>query len=393
MGRWADEFERKLAEFLGVSEVILVNSGSSANLVAIATLCSSELEGHIERGEEVITPALAFPTTVAPILQNGLLPVFVDCELGTYNPDPSKLEEAISERTRAVFVSHTLGNPCDMEEVMALAEKYDLFVVEDACDALGSRYDGKHLGTFGHLGTLSFYPAHHITTGEGGAVLTNDKRFARIARSIRDWGRACWCTYKTTDPKGACGRRFDWEIPGMPGTYDHRYLYSNIGYNLKMTDVQAAMGVAQLEKLPGFIERRKHNFRRLYEGLKRYEDYLILPRWSERADVSWFAFPITVRRGAPFGRKELVQWLESAKIETRYLFAGNILRQPGYREIEHRVAGNLENSDFVMQNSFFVGVYPGLDDVQIDYVLEIFERFFEGRVAGTRRRMQISDMR
>jgi len=385
MGRYAEEFEKKLARFLGVSEVVFVNSGSSANLLAVATLCSRELEGHLEQGDEVITPAVTFPTTVAPLIQNGLIPVFVDCELGTYNLDVSALEEAISERTRAIFVPHTLGNPCEMDEIMRLAEKWGLFVIEDACDALGSRFDGKYVGTFGHLGTLSFYPAHHITTGEGGAVITNDKKLAKIARSIRDWGRACWCKYNTTDPNGACGRRFEWEIPGLPGTYDHRYLYTNIGYNLRPTDIQAALGVVQLEKLPDFIEKRKHNFHRLLEGLKQYEEHLILPRWSERADVSWFAFPITVRPEAslgsaqdrPFSRQQLVRWLEDARIETRLLFAGNILKQPAYRDMRCRLVGKLENSDLVMRNSFFIGVYPGLDDTRIDYMLDKFEEFFE----------------
>lgn len=378
MGRYAEEFEEKLGKFLGVSDAVFVNSGSSANLLAVATLCSNELDGHLEQGDEVITPAVTFPTTVAPLIQHGLIPVFVDCELGTYNLDASTLEEAISERTRALFVPHTLGNPCEMDEIMRLAEKWGLFVIEDACDALGSRFDGRYVGTFGHLGTLSFYPAHHITTGEGGAVITNDRKLARIARSIRDWGRACWCTYNTTDPNGACRRRFEWQIPGLPDTYDHRYLYTNIGYNLRPTDIQAALGVVQLAKLPGFTEKRKHNFQRLFEGLKRYEHHLILPSWSERADVSWFAFPITMRPDAPFTRQELVRWLEDARIETRLLFAGNILKQPGYRDMKCRLVGKLENSDLVMRNSFFIGVYPVLDDVRISYMLDKFEEFLVG---------------
>jgi CDP-6-deoxy-D-xylo-4-hexulose-3-dehydrase len=380
MGRYAEEFEEELGEFLDVSEVVFVNSGSSANLLAVATLCSNELEGHLEPGDEVITPAVTFPTTVAPLIQNGLISVFVDCELGTYNLDVSALEEAVSERTaesraKAIFVPHTLGNPCEIDKIMKLAEKWGLFVIEDACDALGSRFDGRYVGTFGHLGTLSFYPAHHITTGEGGAVITNDQKLAKIARSIRDWGRACWCTYNTTNPNGACGRRFEWEIPGLTDTYDHRYLYTNVGYNLRPTDIQAALGVVQLAKLPDFIEKRKHNFQRLFDGLREHEDYLILPRWSQRADVSWFAFPITVRPDAPFSRQELVHWLEDARIETRLLFAGNILKQPGYRDMKCRLVGKLENSDLVMRNSFFFGVYPGLDDVRIDYVLDKFEEF------------------
>jgi len=376
MGRYAEKFEEELGRFLGASEVIFVNSGSSANLLAVATLCSKELKGHLEQGDEIITPAVTFPTTVAPLIQNGLIPVFVDCELGTYNLNISALEEAISERTKAVFVPHTLGNPCEMDEIMRRAEKWGLFIIEDACDALGSRFDGKQVATFGHLGTLSFYPAHHITTGEGGAVVTNDKKMAKIARSIRDWGRACWCEYNTTDPNGACGRRFEWKIPGLPETYDHKYLYTNIGYNFRPTDIQAALGTVQLAKLPNFIEKRRHNFQRLFEGLKQYEDHLILPRWSERADVSWFAFPITVRPEARFTRQELVRWLEDARIETRLLFAGNILKQPGYQDMKCKLGGKLENSDLVMRNSFFIGVYPGLDDARINYVLDTFEEFF-----------------
>ena len=376
MGRYAEAFEEQLADFLGVSDAVFVNSGSSANLLAVATLCSNQLEAHLAPGDEVITPAVTFPTTVAPLIQNGLIPVFVDCELGTYNLNASTLEDAISARTKAIFVPHTLGNPCEMDEIMSLAEKWELFVIEDACDALGSRFDDRDVGTFGHLGTLSFYPAHHITTGEGGAVITNDKKLAKIARSIRDWGRACWCEYNTTDPNGACGRRFGWRIPGLPDTYDHKYLYTNVGYNLRPTDIQAALGTVQLAKLPGFIEKRKHNFQRLFEGLKRYETHLILPHWSERADISWFAFPITVRPEAPFTRRELVRCLEDARIETRLLFAGNILKQPGYRDMKCKLVGKLENSDLVMWNSFFVGVYPGLDDARIDYVLDKFEEFF-----------------
>ncbi len=376
MGRYAEEFEGELGKFLGASEVIFVNSGSSANLLAVATLCSKELRGHLEPGDEVITPAVTFPTTVAPLIQSGLIPVFVDCELGTYNLNVSTLEEAISESTKAIFVPHTLGNPCEMDEIMRLAEKWGLFVIEDACDALGSRFDDRHVGAFGHLGTLSFYPAHHITTGEGGAVITNDKKLAKIARSIRDWGRACWCEYNTSDPNGACKRRLEWKIPGLPDTYDHKYLYTNIGYNFRPTDIQAALGTVQLAKLPGFIEKRKHNFQRLFAGLRRYENHLILPHWSERADISWFAFPITVRPDATFTRQELVRWLEDARIETRLLFAGNILKQPGFRDMKCRQVGKLENSDLVMRNSFFIGVYPGLDEARIDYVLDKFKEFF-----------------
>jgi len=374
-GPRVEAFEDGLARFLGARHVRAVNSGSSANLIAVAALCSRRLERPLEPGDEVIAPAMGFPTTVAPIVQNRLVPVFVDCQLGTYNLDPEQLEAALSERTRAIFFAHTLGNPVDMEPVMEFARAHDLYVIEDACDALGSAYDGQMVGTFGALGTLSFYPAHHITTGEGGAVITNDPDLARIAQSVRDWGRDCHCRYDSP-PTGACGRRFEWEIPGLDEPYDHRYLFVEIGYNLKMTDVQAAIGVAQLEKLPDFVATRKRNFARLYEGLEPYEEFLILPAWSERADPSWFAFPITVRSDAPFTRRSLVAFLEERNIETRLLFAGNIVRQPGYRNIEHRAIGDLPNSNLVLRSAFFIGVYPGLDDARIAYVLEAFTDFF-----------------
>ncbi|MFN2271635.1 MAG: lipopolysaccharide biosynthesis protein RfbH [Anaerolineae bacterium] len=370
-----EAFERGLAEYVGMRRGLAVNSGSSANLVAVSALLSRRAERPLEPGDEVITPAAAFPTTVAPIVQNGLVPVFVDCELGTYNLDPEQLELALSERTRALFFAHTLGNPVDMERVMAFARAHDLCVIEDACDALGSTYDGRMVGSFGDLSTFSFYPAHHITTGEGGAVLTDDPRLARIAQSVRDWGRDCHCTHESP-PEGACGRRFDWQIPGIGEPYDHRYLYSEIGYNLKMTDIQAAIGLMQLDKLPDFVAARKRNFLRLYEGLKPYEEFLILPAWSERADPSWFAFPLSVRPGAPFTRRDLADWLEGRNIETRFLFAGNIVRQPGYRHIRHRTVGDLPNSDLVMRSTFFFGVYPGLDEARLAYVQEAFDDFF-----------------
>ena len=377
LGRFADEFVTRLAEFLGVERALLVNSGSSANLVAIETLLSREMGGRrLHPGDEVIVPAVSFPTTIAPLVRGGLVPAFVDCDLGTYNPNLDAVEAAVTDRTRAVVFAHTLANPVNMTRLMEVARRHDLFVVEDVCDALGSRWDSQLVGTFGHLATLSFYPAHHITLGEGGAVVTNSGRLAKIARSIRDWGRACWCTAQDTGPNGACGHRFDYKVPGVPGTYDHKYLYSNIGYNLKPTDIQAALGVAQLEKLPDFIAARKCNFQRLYDGLKPYEEHLILPAWDPRADVSWFAFPMTVRDEAPFRRRELLQWLEAARIETRLLFAGNITRQPAYRDITYRTVGELTNADLVMRGAFFVGVYPGLDEPRLDYMLQTFSAFF-----------------
>ncbi|HDD24007.1 MAG TPA: lipopolysaccharide biosynthesis protein RfbH [Chloroflexi bacterium] len=364
-----------LSRYLNVNHVLPVNSGSSANLVAMTTLCSRRLERPILPGDEVITPAMGFSTTVAPIVQNQLTPVFVDCMLGTYNLDPDQLEAALSERTRAIFLAHTLGNPVEMDRVMAFAREHDLYVIEDTCDALGSTYDGQMVGTFGDLGTLSFYPAHHITTGEGGAVLTNNAMLARISQSVRDWGRDCHCRYDSP-PQGACGRRFEWLIPGLNEPYDHRYLFVEIGYNVKMTDLQAAIGVAQLDKLPAFVEARKQNFARLYAGLRPYEEFLILPTWSPRADPAWFAFPISVRVGAPFSRRELTHFLEERNIETRLLFSGNIARQPGYRHIQYRAVGDLHNSDRVLQTTFFIGVYPGLDDARLTYILETFAEFF-----------------
>jgi CDP-6-deoxy-D-xylo-4-hexulose-3-dehydrase len=375
-GRYAQEFERRLGAFLGVREVIPVNSGSSANLVALTALTSRKLERPLQPGDEVITPAVSFPTTIAPILQNNLTPVFVDCELGTYNIDLDQLEAALSPRTRALFFAHTLGNPVDMNRVMAFARQHDLYVIEDACDALGSRFDGQACGTFGQFGTLSCYPAHHITMGEGGAVFTDSPRLAKIARAVRDWGRDCWCGYDSP-PNGQCGKRFQWEIPGVPDGYDHRYFFTEIGYNLKLTDIQAAMGVAQMEKLPDFIAARKRNFRWLYEGLKPYEEFLILPTWHAQADVSWFALPVTVRPNAPFGRRQLTDWLEAHNVETRLLFAGDIRQQPAYRDMPHRAIGDLPNSALVLRSSFFVGVYPGLDQARIDYILETVARFFQ----------------
>lgn len=376
LGAYSQKLETGLARFLGIREVVLVNSGSSANLIALTSLMSDQLENRLMPGDEVVTPAVTFPTTLTPILQNGLIPVMVDCELGTYNINPNLLEEAISPKTRALFIPHTLGNPCEIDRIMALSSKYNLFLIEDACDALGAKYDGKLVGTFGHFGTLSFYPAHHITMGEGGAVFTNDKNLAKIARSVRDWGRDCWCRGEAS-PKGACGKRFDWKIDGLSSDYDHRYVYSNIGYNLKPTDLQAAMGLAQLKKANSFIQKRRENFNRLYQGLKRYEDVFILPRWSEKAEPSWFAFPITIRPSAKFSRRELLVFLENANIETRLIFAGNILRQPAFKNIEHRVIRRLENSDLVMSHAFFIGVYPGITEEMIEYMLGKFEEFFK----------------
>ncbi len=376
-GPYAEQFENKLKKFLDVREVLPVNSGSSANLVATSTLTSWQLGEHqLKPGDEVIVPAASFPTTVNPIIQNQLTPVFVDSCLGDYNLDVEQLETAVSDRTRALIFAHTLGNPGDMDTIMAFVKKHSLFLIEDTCDALGSRWDGKLLGTFGHMATLSFYPAHHITMGEGGAVYTNQPRLAKIARSVRDWGRDCYCGYDNP-VNGKCGIRFEREIPGIEGYYDHRYYYTEIGYNLKITDPQAAMGVAQIDKLPDFIAARKHNFAYLLEGLKQFEEHLMMPTWHEKADVSWFAFPMLVKQDAPFMRHNLTRFLEANKVQTRLMFAGNILKQPGYRDIQHRVIGDLPIADEIMRGAFFVGVYPGLDTARLDYMIEMFEKFFK----------------
>jgi CDP-6-deoxy-D-xylo-4-hexulose-3-dehydrase len=374
-GPYAEEFEKELGSFLNVREVIPVNSGSSANLVAMSTLCSRQLAVGLRAGDVVIVPATSFPTTVNPIIQNNLVPVFVDSCLGDYNLDTSQLEAALSPRTRAIFFAHTLGNPADMDAVVTFGKKNDLFILEDTCDALGTTWDGKMVGTFGDMATLSFYPAHHMTMGEGGAVYTNRPRLAKIARAVRDWGRDCWCDYENP-VNGKCGIRFEREVPGISGFYDHRYYYSEIGYNLKLTDPQAAMGLAQLKKLPEFIARRKSNFSYLYEHLRRFDEFLIMPSWHTKADPSWFAFPIYVRESAPFMRHDLTRFLEMNKVQTRLMFAGNVLRQPAYQHIASRSVGNLAVSDKIMRGGFFIGVYPGLDKPRLDYMVEQFEAFF-----------------
>lgn len=374
-GRYSEQFQAKLAAYLGVSDVALVNSGSSANLVALSALTSPRLGSRaLKPGDEVITVAAAFPSTVSPIVQLQLVPVFVDIELGTYNIVAERIGQALSPKTKAIMLAHTLGNPVDVDSVMEIVRESELWFVEDNCDALGSTYDGKLTGTFGHLSTISFYPAHHITTGEGGCVVTNDENLAKIARSYRDWGRDCYCAGGESD---TCGRRFSQSFGSLPQGYDHKYVYTHVGYNLKMTDMQAAIGAAQMEKLPGFVEVRKQNFYRLLSGLSKYSDSLILPRATAKGDPAWFSFPITVKENSRFQRADLVAFLEKNLIETRNLFSGNLLRHPAFADIRHRVVGDLANSDFATSNTFFVGVYPGLHSGQIDYVLEKFDEFFE----------------
>jgi len=372
-GRFAEDFERKLARFVGVRCAALVNSGSSANLLALTALTSPKLgDRRLKPGDEVITVAAGFPTTVNPIIQNRLVPVFVDVTLPTYEIDVTQLEAARSDRTRAIMIAHTLGNVFDLNAVTAFAKKYDLWLIEDCCDALGSTWKGQRVGTFGDIATVSFYPAHHITLGEGGAVLTDKPNLQLIIESFRDWGRDCWCE---PGKENTCGKRFDWQLGELPCGYDHKYIYSHIGYNLKATDMQAALGASQIAKLPHFIERRKQNFRHLFKALQPLQDCLVLPEATPGSDPSWFGFPIGVRESAPLTRQELVRALESKKIATRLLFGGNLLRQPAYEGCELRAIGDLRNTDFVMNNVFWVGVYPGLTEPMLDYIAETIVGF------------------
>jgi len=374
IGKNAEAFNKNLCEYIGCGHSLLTNSGSSANLLAVSALVSDSKDKRIEKGDEAIIPAGAtFPTTLNPIIQNGIKPVFVDVELGYYNTTPEKIKAALTDKTRLIMIPHTLGNPNEMEKIMKITDDNDLYVIEDSCDSLGSKYKGKMCGTFGDMGTLSFYPAHHMTIGEGGAVITDDSELERILVSLRDWGRDCHCKWNETSPKGSCGKRFDFKIDGIE--YDHRYVYSNIGYNLKPLDLQAAMGIEQMKKLPVFEEIRKRNFDMIYKGLSEYEDYFILPESFEGSDPVWFAFPITLKDGVSFGRRDIMKWLEENKIQTRVLFSGNITRQPAYKNIEYEISGDLTNSDKIMKDSFFIGVYPGINEARINYILEKFDEF------------------
>jgi CDP-4-dehydro-6-deoxyglucose reductase, E1 len=367
-GRFAKQFEREFARWMGVRHCLLVNSGSSANLAALSALTSPQLERRLLPGDEVITAAEGFPTTVNPIVQNNLTPVFIDGLFPTYNIDTSKLEEALSDRTRAIMVAHTLGNPFNIGEVMDFAKRHNLWVIEDTCDAVGATFRGQKVGTFGDLATVSFYPAHHMTMGEGGAVLTNNPVLKKLVESFRDWGRDCWCEPGVDN---TCGKRFDWQLGELPHGYDHKYTYSHVGYNLKLSDMQAAVGVAQLEKLEGFIEKRRENFKYLYKRLRPLEEFLLLPEATPESEPSWFGFPITVKENAPVGRNELVQALEAKKVGTRLLFGGNLLRQPAYQGVKHRVVGSLENTDRVMNRTFWVGIYPGLSREMLDFIADV----------------------
>ncbi|KXA91652.1 hypothetical protein AKJ57_00420 [candidate division MSBL1 archaeon SCGC-AAA259A05] len=373
----AEKFTEKLSEYLNISKSFLVNSGSSANLIALAALKSKRRENPVKKGSEVITPAVTFPTTLNPILQNNLIPKFVDAELGTYNLSVEKLKESIDRETEVIMLPHTLGNPNQMDAIMDIVKDNDLYLIEDNCDALGSSYDGKRTGSFGIMSTLSFYPAHHITTGEGGAVCISeeDVRLHRIVRSLRDWGRDCWCEYDQDSIHGSCGKRLEWDVDGID--YDHFYTYSEIGYNVKPTEIQAAMGLEQLKKLKQFNEKRKKNFRYLYEKFDSFEDYFMLPRKYEKSDPAWFAFPITLKDDVSFSRKELVKYLEENKIATRPVFGGNITRHPAYEDRKFKYSGSLKNSNKIMEDSFFVGIYPGLEKNHLDYIVNTFTSFLQ----------------
>jgi len=413
-GRFARQFQEELAAKFGVKHAVLVNSGSSANLLALTALTSPLLrERRLQPGHEVITVAAGFPTTLNPILLNGLIPVFVDVDMPTYNAKVEEIEAAVSEKTRAIFIAHTLGNPFNISEVLRIAQKHDLWVIEDACDALGSTYtlsatpssfagvaesargaipnlpplagagrdEGaiskpRPIGSFGHLSTCSFYPAHHITSGEGGTVLTSNNTLARIVRSLKDWGRDCWCG---PGQSNACGKRFSAQYGTLPFGYDHKYVYSHIGYNLKMTDMQAAIGAEQLKKLDGFCQARRDNFKKWANGFKQYENYFILPEATEGSDPAWFAYPITVKENAGFSRTELTNYLSENLIETRNLFGGNLLRQPAYLNIKYRKIGKLENTDRIMNDTFFLGTFPGMGKEQIDYTMDIITKFITSR--------------
>jgi len=372
-GRFAEQFEREFAAIFGRRYSVLVNSGSSANLLALSALTSPKLgERRLRRGDEVVTVAAGFPTTVNAIIQLGLVPVFADIAVPTYNIDVQQLETAFSERTRAVVLAHTLGNPFDLATVKSFADRHGLWLIEDCCDAVGSIYDGKLVGTFGDLATTSFYPAHHITMGEGGAVLGDAPLLKTVVESFRDWGRDCWCE---PGKANTCGKRFDWDLGQLPHGYDHKYIYSHIGYNLKATDMQASVGVAQLKKLPQFIAARKYNYATLRAGLQDLQEFFILPEATPNSDPSWFGIPLLVRPDAPFSRGEVIRFLEERKIASRALFGGNLTRQPAYSEVQYRKVGNLPNSDLVMNQLFWIGVYPGLKAEMLQYVIEAFHEF------------------
>lgn len=373
-GRFSEQFAEKIADFLDVENVLLTNSGSSANLLAFAALTSEKLgDKRLKQGDEVISVAIGFPSTITPIIQYGLIPVFVDVTFPTYNIDVEMMKSAITSRTRCIFIAHTLGNPFDIDAVMKLAKKHNLWVIEDNCDAFGSRYKGQYTGTFGHISTISFYPAHHITTGEGGAIITNDPLLAQLVRAFRDWGRDCYCA---GGENNTCGKRFSQQFGDLPVGYDHKYVYSEIGYNLKMTDLQAAIGSAQMDKLPEFCIKRKENFYEWTRIFVKHPEYFILPKPTKDSDPAWFAYIVTLKDNCPFTRDEITRYLNEKLIETRNLFAGNIIRQPAFVNMNYRIAEHLENTDYIMNNTFFLGTYPGLTKDMFNYTESVLEEFF-----------------
>jgi CDP-6-deoxy-D-xylo-4-hexulose-3-dehydrase len=373
-GRFNEQFEKKLASFLEIKCLLTVNSGSSANLIAFSTLTSPKLkERAIQKGDEVISVAAGFPTTVNPIIQFGAVPVFIDVKIPTYNIDENLVEGAITKKTKAIMLAHTLGNPFNVKRIKEICDKYNLWLIEDSCDALGSKYNRQNVGTFGDLATLSFYPAHHITMGEGGAVFTNSKKLERIAESFRDWGRDCYCE---PGKDNTCNKRFSWQLGDLPFGYDHKYIYSHSGYNMKITDMQAACGLAQLERLEQFIIKRKENFNFLYRNLKNLDEFLILPEAEKNSDPSWFGFPISLRKNNKFNRNDLIKYLNNNKISTRLLFSGNLTKQPYMKDVNFKVQGELKNTDFVMENTFWIGLYPGLSKEQLQYSVLKIKDFF-----------------
>ncbi len=372
-GRFSEEFSEKIGEFLGIDYVLLTNSGSSANLLAFSALTSEKLGNRrLQAGDEVLSVAAGFPATVTPIIQYGLIPVFIDVDIPTYNINVEMMRKAITPKTRCIFIAHTLGNPFNIEEVMKLADEYNLWVIEDNCDSFGSEYQGKKTGSFAHLSTISFYPAHHITTGEGGAICTNDAQLANLVRAFRDWGRDCYCA---GGENNTCGKRFSQQFGNLPYGFDHKYVYTEIGYNLKMTDIQAAIGAAQIDKLPEFCKQRKKNFKHWTQIFSKYPEFFILPLATENADPAWFAYIVTLKEGTPFTRDQLTGYFSAKLIETRNLFAGNMTKQPGFAGKNYRIADHLNNTDYIMNNTFFLGTYPGLTSDMFIYVEEVLDSF------------------
>jgi CDP-6-deoxy-D-xylo-4-hexulose-3-dehydrase len=374
-GPFANEFEKQMTGYFGSKAAYLVNSGSSANLLMVSTLCSPQIKDGLRAGDEVITPAVTFPTTLTPLVQNGLVPVFVDCQPGVYDIDVSQVEAAIGPKTRAIFVPHTVGIPCDLDALTTLAKKHDLWLLEDGCDALGATWAGKLVGTFGAMSSISFYPAHHMTIGEGGMVVVNHGGVRKTCLSVRDWGRDCWCEPGVSD---TCGKRFGWQLGALPFGYDHKYTYSNLGYNLKVSEMQAAIGCAQFKKLPAFIAARRQNAAFFLERLRAHEEHLIMPVVPAKANPSWFGFPITLK--PHINRRDFILWLEEAKIETRLVFAGNVLKQPGFLDIPRRVHGELTGTDTIMNQTLFIGVYPGLSREMLEFVAERIAQFFKTKI-------------